>query len=341
LASTALSFGEIVTSQPLTLQSEGHKLFLADSTDPADVVRLAQQRWHRARRDRYSRIVLSRHSYLSGPTYVDATVLEDLGVPAGLSTVFELITLSERAEPPFPGAVDPTGLSRAFPRGLPHREEGRMVDFLLAVARRLCGAARFADSGVVLEPDPASAVDLTVYSNVWLDVEAGLTLARKVNPDFETAMNVAHFRVPAADDVDITLLNLTDVLGEDERRDLHRAAAAVDTKSTAGTPSLSGYALRAGLKPGGFVWVEIGGAPTPHALERLDWAAAGVISYTIGWVPPEPEGLLEEFPSERHIAQRTLAATLIDRVASAIHSCVGGVIADADGFAVSPTDLAR
>jgi hypothetical protein len=58
---------------------------------------------------------------------------------------------------------DRDGISRAFAAGLPEGEELRLVQWGVAVARRL-GGALVADGRQLLRPDPASPVDLAVYS---------------------------------------------------------------------------------------------------------------------------------------------------------------------------------
>ncbi|PFG41766.1 hypothetical protein ATJ88_0408 [Isoptericola jiangsuensis] len=58
---------------------------------------------------------------------------------------------------------DRDGISRAFATGLPDGEELRLVQWGVAVARHLAGAL-LADGRQLLRPDPASPVDLSLYS---------------------------------------------------------------------------------------------------------------------------------------------------------------------------------
>jgi hypothetical protein len=57
---------------------------------------------------------------------------------------------------------DRDGIARAFAAGLPEGEELRLVQWGVAVARKLGGVV-LADGRLVLRPDPAGAVDLTVF----------------------------------------------------------------------------------------------------------------------------------------------------------------------------------
>ncbi len=58
---------------------------------------------------------------------------------------------------------DRDGIARAFASGLPQGEELRVVQWTVAVARKLGGAV-LADGRHLLRPDPSGAVDLSLYS---------------------------------------------------------------------------------------------------------------------------------------------------------------------------------
>jgi hypothetical protein len=58
---------------------------------------------------------------------------------------------------------DRDGIARAFAAGLPEGEELRLVQWGVAVARKL-GGVLLADGRQLLRPDPAGAVDLTAYT---------------------------------------------------------------------------------------------------------------------------------------------------------------------------------
>lgn len=78
----------------------------------------------------------SRHTTLTGPYAGPGS-----GVP-GAALVFDVVCPRERGDVPYPGGGDRDGVGRAFPGGLPVREEERVVAFLVAAARRLGGSVR-------------------------------------------------------------------------------------------------------------------------------------------------------------------------------------------------------
>src|SRR5699024_3048335 len=125
---------------------------------------------------------------LTGP-YAPAGSGFDIGLPPGNAILFDVVCHRERGEPPF-SLGDRDGIGRAFPQGLPEREEGRIVTWMVAAARRLGGVLRVdvgglwdtgaapagtgprPGTGVVLTPDAETCVDMSVYSRVWLEPDA-------------------------------------------------------------------------------------------------------------------------------------------------------------------------
>ena len=81
-------------------------------------------------------------------------------------------TLRERWDAPLPGQTDPHGLYRVFADGMPDREERRVLDLLIGIARR-CGGSVLVDAGTEtprpLPVDPLGRLDLRVLSPVALD----------------------------------------------------------------------------------------------------------------------------------------------------------------------------
>nr|WP_128082822.1 hypothetical protein [Cellulosimicrobium sp. MM] len=76
---------------------------------------------------------------------------------------------------------DRDGLVRAFPAGLPQGLELRVLGWAVAAARRVGGAV-VADGRTVLTPDPASGVDLTLYSAHVLGPDDALGVLRTTVP---------------------------------------------------------------------------------------------------------------------------------------------------------------
>ncbi|MEK8226247.1 hypothetical protein NKG05_09525 [Oerskovia sp. M15] len=82
------------------------------------------------------------------------------GLPPGTEQVFDVVCPRERGTSRSRGG-DRDGIGRAYPAGLPWREEERVVVWLVEVARRLGGSIRIdadnpAAPAVVLTPDPGS-----------------------------------------------------------------------------------------------------------------------------------------------------------------------------------------
>jgi hypothetical protein len=311
-----------------------HLLVLAPDIDASEIAILASTRWRGVERA-LGEITLSRYSSLFGPYTIGAGLGPALGLPRGLNQAWMATTLTERGDRPFPGALDPTGVSRAFPRGLPVREERRVVDFLVAAARRLGGVVRFHDSGLMVAPVPDGALDLSVYSPLWLEPEAALATARSVVPRFELAINWHDFAPPgpgAAPEEDYDLA--------EARRELRERADQRDQAAMAEPPSLDRYALAADLGPAGSLVIEISGVDQPPgALRALPWATEGAVAYTVRWVPVDPKNLLMEFPPADHCRTRSQMASLLAALAHVVYQTIGGEVLDADGFPIDPTDL--
>ncbi|MDR2565179.1 MAG: hypothetical protein LBC97_03795 [Bifidobacteriaceae bacterium] len=325
-----------------------HLLVLAPDINASEIAILAATRW-RAVEQAMGEITLSRYSSLFGPYTVGAGLAPSLGLPRGLNQAWMATTLTERGDRPFPGSLDPTGISRAFPGGLPVREERRVVEFLVAVARRLGGVVRFHDSGLMVAPVPDGALDLTVFSPLWLEPDAALATARSVVPLFDLAINWHDFApvAPPAESGDSyddwsepSTAGGAGELSASRRAELHERADRRDQAALAEPPSLDRYALAADLGPAGGLVIEIAGVdPPPLALRGVAWAAEGAVAYTVRWIPDEPKHLLMEFPPADHCRTRSQMANLLASLARVIHHTVGGEVLDADAFPIDPTDL--
>jgi hypothetical protein len=294
---------------------------------------------------------LTRHSALTGPYGAGA----ELGLPGGAAMVFDVVCPRERwPDPPPQDGGDRDGLARAFPAGLPNREEERVVQWLVAVARRLGGslrldvaglwdeseaAGRGPGSGVVLTPDPDADVDLTVYSDVWLDPQAAHRVLQAVHPRATLATEGRPYEGPPKGIAELPLYP-GEKMDPEVRRAIHARADEFDIAALQEPQVLDGYGIVVDLGHDGFVTVEIGGEENlPLLLRELPWAGSGAVSYGIHWDPPD---LLEsqlEFPRPAHVVARRRAAELVSRLASALHEAVGGEIADESDFLLDPQDL--
>ncbi|WP_454041795.1 hypothetical protein [Cellulosimicrobium sp. Marseille-Q8652] len=281
----------------------------------------------------------SRHTSLTGPFAPTGA-----GLAPGTELVFDVVCPRERGEAPWPGGSDRDGIGRAFPAALPVREEERVVAWLVAAARRLGGSVRTdvgnpAAPGVVLTPDPGAAIDMCLYSDVWLEPNAALALVARLHPRTILATEGASYQGPPQGITEMPLYP-GEKMDPELRRAIHAAADDVDIKALTTGSVLDGYGLLVDLGLDGLVAVEVGGEDQlPLLLRGLPWASGGAVSYRIRW---EPRDLLEaqqEQPSMEHRIARKRAAELVAQVATALHRAVGGEIADDSDFLVEPEDL--
>ncbi|WP_402462983.1 hypothetical protein [Isoptericola aurantiacus] len=297
---------------------------------------------------------LTRHSHVHGP-YAPAGDGFDLGLPSGTAMVFDVVTPRERwPDPPPPDGGDRDGLARSFPGGLPNREEERVVRWLIAAARRLGGSARFdvaglwdpaeaerrgAGAGVVLSPDPGAAVDLTVWSDVWLDPQAAHRVLQGVHPRVVLATQGADYQGPPEGIAEKPLYP-GETMDPALRRELHARADDYDIAALQAPVVLDGYGLTIDLGHDGYVTVEVNGDEVlPLLVKELPWAAGGAICYRVVWDPPDQHEAQREFPQPALVVARKRAADLVGRAAAAIHAAVGGEIADEAEFLLAPEDL--
>lgn len=294
--------------QPQTFEAwaQHHVLALPQGASLNLLGLLAQMRFTAPRVDGEA-LRVSRHSRIEGP-FTDSVARQKLGIPQQNPELFVIDCPRERGEPPFLNLPERTGISRACPDGLPIRDEGRVLNWAVAVARRLGGTLRVAPSGTILRPDIESSVDLTVLSQVWLDPQAARKVASAALPHVE----------------------------------FHRALTPFDEVSTAEFLSLEvseAYGLGSDLEADGRVDVLAGLADDIPLALRPVWQDATVISYQVRWTPLEIEDLEQEIPSlDTRIARRR-AFDLVARVAAHLHGAIGGHIVDDDWFLVDPTEL--
>ncbi|MBC7292164.1 MAG: hypothetical protein H5T83_12625 [Actinotalea sp.] len=294
---------------------------------------------------------LSRHSTLVGPFTLSTLAAAALGVPTSAGVAYRLQAPVERGAAPLPGGGDRDGLRRAFPDGLPVRDEERTLGWLLAAARRLGGAVRTAGptaahtrteaspTATVLVPDPAAAVDLTVWSDVWLEPEAALAVMRRAVPR-------AYLNLPAPSwggpppGTGTRAVPGGDALDEAQRRALHAAADERDIATLTQPPPMTAYGCLADLELDGILALEVSGETRlPPVIAAVPWAERGAVAYRVHWEPPDVEELHAERPSLPHKVARGRALPLVAAVARAVHTAVGGEVTDEMEFVVDPADL--
>ncbi|HEY0119663.1 MAG TPA: hypothetical protein VGC04_12885 [Cellulomonas sp.] len=331
-----------------------HLLALPTGPGPDDVGSLAASRFPAARWEEPEaglvraaggaplRVLrLGRLSRLIGPYGLGPEVSAALGLHGQPATVWQLECPVERGDLPAVGG-DRDGLKRAFPGGMPVREEERAIQWLVAVARRLGGSVRIGGAGTLLTPDPAAAVDLVVYTDRWLEPDQLLATARQV---------VRRARPSGAGDrylgndepVDPRLsahLGRHGVRDDRERARLAAEATAYDAYMMSHPQTETGYGVEANLDVDGILVVEVAGQDeVPLVLASAPWARQGVVAYRIHWEPADFTELESERPSMAHRVARGRAAPQVRGVARVLHGVVGGAILDEAEFPVDPTTL--
>ena len=285
---------------------------------------------------------LSRHSALHGPYPLDRTGAGALGLPGAAGQVWVVHAPVERGEAPWPGAADRDGLGRGFPAGLPIREEERVVSWLVAAARRLGGALRVSgpvgSPAPVLVPDPAAAVDLTVWSDIWLGPDAALSVVRQAVPRARLDGGVPWQGPPPG--TGVRPARGAEDLDAQVRAALHQLAERRDMEALAHPEPRTSYGVLADLDLDGGLAVEIGGeTELPQALAGVPWARAGAVAYRVTWAPDDLSDLGMERPPIEHRIARSRAVPLVNAVARSLHAAVAGEITDMMGFIVDPADL--
>ncbi len=284
---------------------------------------------------------LSRHSRLLGPYGVDREIAADTGLPPGLAYLLEAPV--ERGNPPAPYGGDRLGLRRAFPAGLPVRDEERVLLWALDAARRLGGAVRIAERdgspGALLSPEPAAAIDLTVWSDLWLDPDAALAVMRQAVPRAQLNLPSGRWYGPPSD-IGASPAPGAGALTPEQRATLHAAADEFDRQAMENPEPMTAYGALADLELDGMLALEISGETTlPPVIAALPWASRGAVAYRVRWEPADLEDAEQERPSPMHRVARGRAAPMVVAVARAVHGAVGGEVTDAMDFVVDPADL--
>lgn len=280
----------------------------------------------------------SRHTTLTGP-YAPGP-----GMPPGTAQVFEVVSPRERGEPPYPGGGDRDGLGRAFAAGLPEKEEGRATRWLVDAARRLGGSFGVdldvdGRPSVVLTPDQGVTVDMTLYTDVWLEPDAAQSVLQRVDRRVRLALDAEPWQGPP-DGIAEKPLYPGEKMDPEFRRRLHAEAEKNDIESLENPPPLDGYGLMLDLGVDGIVAVEIGGEDAlPLLLRALPWTADGAVAYRIRWEPADLVAAQDEVPTLDHRVARKRVGELVADLARVLHGTVGGEIADEAGFLVEPADL--
>lgn len=286
-------------------------------------------------------VSLGRLSRLSGPYVLTLEDAVAAGVPTPWTVVYALEAPVEREDPPLPGADDRDGFAHGFPAGLPWREEGRALQLLVAMARRVGGAVRVGGTDTLLQPDPQRAVDHVVHSPFWVEPEVLRGVVARQVPTARLAAEGEHWLGPA-EVAHTGALILSDIAREvvDDAGTVARHARSAQVEMRAlGAPDLvDAYAVIAPLGPGGHhgaveVLVHVADPDEPAA-HLEDWGARPFVSYEVRWLCAEHDGFERERrrPAERYLAVRERVAPVVVAVTRAVVEATSGVVTDEDGF---------
>lgn len=320
-----------------------HFLVLPAEVSGEDVAALAEAEFDDVTWLDPTQLQLTAEAQLAGPWLVDDEARRAFDLPGWAAHAFVVNCPVMRSEPVPPELLGTGDLLDAFPGGEPVGIEGRVVRHLLAQARRLGAALRCAGSGAVLVPDPATAIDLTMYTTVWLEPEACRELLRPVLGAVTGSWETPTDEEPAPPpDVDITPAALAQVeqaraaLDPGEREWLHAEAQALDEEMLRHPQVLEGYAVVAELEDGVVQVAAAGEEYPPWILRHAPWAQHGVVSYEVRWYwhddAPHRAGLAAR-------RRRDEIRRLVESSAATLYDSTNGVIVDDDGFLVAREHL--
>ena len=254
-----------------------HELWCPLGTDLDAVDRLVRARYPSSWLDGDDARVLTRHSTLSAAEVDPRDHL-----------VWTARTLRERWDAPLPGQTDPHGFYRVFADGMPDREERRVLDLLIGLARRH-GGSLLVDAGTgtpsPLPVDPLGRLDLRVLSPVALDPHQVLAAVVRSEPTARLATEGYEFVPDPMRDDDLP--DLVRQMGRHDRAEATAYSQVHDEKALAAPDLLDAFAVEADLGGLGTLVVEARAEDDVPALVReREWP--DVIAYEVRWHASDP-----------------------------------------------------
>lgn len=149
-----------------------HHLLLVDaSVTHEDVDALVRSHYPQAWWLAPDTVVLEPEVELTGPWTVGPELRRQLDAPSWAVHAWLAACPQERGGEVPEALRGLDDIMDAYPWAAPEGRELRTLMFLRAAARRVAGAVHLAGTAVVLEPDPESAVDLTVFAPTSVEPE--------------------------------------------------------------------------------------------------------------------------------------------------------------------------
>jgi hypothetical protein len=316
-----------------------HLLLVPSTVHPDDVSDLVRARVPGSELGRTGAATLGRYSRLSGPYELSMEEAVDAAVPMPWTVVYALSAPIEREDPPLPGLDDRDGFARAFSQGLPWREEGRALQLLVAMARRVRGAVRVTGGGGLIQPDAGRAVDVIVHSPYWLDPDVLLGVVQRALPPARLEIEGADWQGPSDDAYSgaaVAGYLAEHPLSSQELAELHHLADRQDMQALAGEDVIDGFAIAGELGPCGEdgaveVLVHVGREHEP-AVAGHPWSSSPFVTYEVRWASTAWEEREQRLPSAGYLASRDRVQPVVRAVARVIVEATGGVVTDEDGF---------
>ena len=316
-----------------------HLLLVPSTIHPDDVCELLRARVPGSELGRTGQALLGRHSAMSGPYELSMEDAVDAGVPMPWTVVYALSAPIEREDPPLPGVDDRDGFAYAFPHGLPWREEGRALQLMVALARRVGGAVRVAGAQGLIQPDPDRSVDVIIHSPYWLDPEVLLGVVQRVLPSAQLEIEGADWNGPSDAAYSGALASpylQAEPISPYDLSVLHHAADQIDFTMMSGDHVIDGFAVACDLGAYGEdgaveVLVHVGRDREPAVADQ-EWAPQPFVTYEVRWAPADWEERERRVPAAHYLASRQRIQPLVRALSRQIVEATGGVVTDEDGF---------
>lgn len=307
-------------------------LALRDEVESEEVEALAVSLWSDAGWVAPGVLTLTGPAQLSGPWKLPRELGRELELNNRFTQVYLLSVPPSRGEaiPQELRGFDP--LMEAFTPGAPIGFELQIILGLKRIARRLAGCLRIPDTGFCWNPDPDSAVDLTVATDQVAEPRA---LAKILG----THIPGMQLRLPQAP------LVMGDTLTSLPQLPPPPRPGQTTTQPSAQPQQLYPsdprglpipYFIRGKIANKSTVVISVNQSPRiPEVLRWEPWAKpATLVLYNIHWEPGASQAAKLR-PSRALRLERLRASRQIETLAAIIQGLVGGAIMDEDEFLVA------